>query len=124
MKKNHSDLDQLANDVEEVFGDLTNCINDVINIKETKSDVVKSFFSMGGSLANLAFNATSTVVTNTPKLVVAVADVKREIVNDIETGMRELQKQQKEEALEEKIKNLKLKMSSHQISMINDGSEK
>ena len=40
---------------------------------------------------------------------VAVAAVKREIVNTIEEEVRETQKQYKEDALNEKIKQLRLK---------------
>lgn len=112
MKKTTNDWNEFTNGIEEVFGDLGNCIDDAINIKESKTDVAKSLFNLGGSLTKLAFKTTSVIVTNVPKAVVAVADVKRELVDGIEEGVRELKKQQKEDALDEKIKQLKLKMPS------------
>ena len=120
MKKTRNDWDEFTNGVEEVFGDLGSCIDDAINIKETKIAVVKSLFNLGGSLTKLAFKTTSTIVTNVPKAVVVVADVKRELVDGIEEGVREFQKQQKEDVLDEKIKQLKLKTSSQKSLTLDD----
>jgi hypothetical protein len=120
MKKAHNNWDEFTNGVEEVFDDLGSCIDDAINIKETKTGVVKSLFNLGGSLTKLAFKTTSAVVTNVPKAVVAVADIKRELVDGIEEGVREFQKQQKEDALDEKIKQLKLKTSSQKSLTFDD----
>jgi len=120
VKKTHNNWDEFTSGVEEVFGDLGHCIDDTINIKETKTDVVKSLFNLGGSLAKLAFRTTSSIVANTPKAVVAVASVKREIVDGFEEGVREFQKQQKEDALDEKIKQLKLKTSSQKTLTLDD----
>lgn len=119
MKKTRNDWDELTNGVEEVFSDLGSCIDDAINIKETKAGVVTSLFNLGGSITKLAFKTTSVVVTNVPKAVAVVAGVKREIVDGIEEGVREYQKQQKEDVLDEKIKQLKLKKPSQKALTLN-----
>ena len=55
----------------------------------------------------LAWGLGSCAVKNTPKAIVAVANTKRELVTEIETGINQAQKKMKEDALEQRIKLLK-----------------
>ena len=110
MENTNSDCRIILNNVEDVFGDLGNCLESVVDERETKMGVVKNLFKFGGSLTKLAFNTTTCAVKNAPKAVVAVAAAKRELVQAIEEGINEHQKQLKEEAMEEKIKQLGLKV--------------
>jgi hypothetical protein len=111
MKKTNNYWDEFTGGVEEVIDDLGVCVNDTVNIKEKKYRVVKSIFNLGGSLTKLAFKSASAVVINTPKAVVAISDMKNVIVDGVEEGVREYKKQQKEDSLDEKIKQLKLNSS-------------
>ena len=104
-----SDCDFLVDEVEHTFAHLGNCFDTMVDEKKTKMNVVGSIFSFGFSLTKLTLNVTGCAIKNAPKVVVAVADIKREI---IETGTQEwnqYQKELKEDALNEKIKQLKYK---------------
>ncbi|MDT8451556.1 MAG: hypothetical protein RQ936_02280 [Gammaproteobacteria bacterium] len=120
MKNNRNDWSEVTNGVEDVIGDLESCIDDAINYKETKTGVIKSVLNLSGSLTRLAFRTTSAVVSNAPKAIVAAADLKREFVDGVENGMREFQKQQKEDALDKRIKQIKLKTLSQNKLTIDD----
>ena len=99
----------LIDKAELAINDLGHCIDTVLDTKKTKLNVVGSIFRFTSSLTKLTFSATSCAIKNIPKVVVAVAAAKRELVNVIEEEVRETQKQYKEDALDEKIKQLRLK---------------
>jgi hypothetical protein len=111
MKKTTGYVDEFKGGVEEVFNDLGVCVNDTINIKEKKYGVIKSIFNLSGSITKLAFKSASAVVINTPKAVVAISDIKNVLVDSVEEGVREYNKQQKENCLDEKIRQLKINSS-------------
>lgn len=106
-KSNNCEI--LIEGAEDSLKRLGNCFESAFDEKQTKMNVVGNIFGLGASLTKLALNTTGCAIKNAPKAVVAVASVKREIVNAIEEEVRETQKQHKEDALEEKIKQLKLK---------------
>lgn len=105
-----SDCDVLLDGIENVFQDLGSCLESTFDDRKSKMSVVGGLFKLGKSLTKLTFNTGVCVVKNTPKAVVAVAAVKREIVNTVEEEVHEYQKQQKVDALNEQIKQLKLKV--------------
>lgn len=104
-----SDCDILFDGVENVFTDLGSCLEDTFDKRKSKMNVVGGLFKLGKSLTKLTFNTGVCVVKNTPKAVVAVAAVKREIVGAIEEEVYDYQKQQKIDALDAQIKQLQLK---------------
>lgn len=104
-----NDCDVLINDVENIFADLGSCLENTLDTRKSKASVVKSLFSFGGSLTKLAFDTTTCAIKNAPKAVVAVAAVKREIIDAIEEEVHDYQKQQKIDALDAQIKQLQLK---------------
>jgi hypothetical protein len=104
-----NDCNRIINDVENVFDNLGNCLEDTFDARKSKVSVAKSLFRFGGSLTKLAFDTTACAVKNTPKAVVAVASVKREIITAIEEEVHEYQKQQKIDALDDQIKQIKMK---------------
>ena len=104
-----SDCDVLFDGVENVFNDLGSCVEDTFDERKSKMSVVGGLFKLGKSLTKLTFDTGVCVVKNTPKAVVAVAAVKREIVSAVEEEVHEYSKQQKEDALNERIRQLKLK---------------
>ena len=110
MYKEKNDCDVLMNNAESVFSDLGNCFDTAFDEKKTKMNVIGSIFSLGKSLTKLTVNAGCCVVKNIPKAVVVVAAAKRELVTAIEEEIHEHQKQVKEDALNEKIKHLRLKV--------------
>ncbi|EDZ63694.1 hypothetical protein CBGD1_1314 [Sulfurimonas gotlandica GD1] len=99
----------LLNNAEGVINNLGNCIDSVFDKKKTKMNVIGSILGVGTSLTKLAFNATGCAIKNTPKAVVTVAAIKRKIVNTAAEGYNEYQKQQKKDALDAKILQLKFK---------------
>ena len=78
--------------------------------KKTKMNVVGSIFGLTKSIGKLALNATGCAIKNAPKAVVAVAAAKRELVTAIEDEIHEQNKQAQKDALDEKIKQLGLKV--------------
>ena len=105
-----SDCDVLIGKAEHTINDLENCIDTVFDNKKTKLNVIGSIFRFTFSLTKLTFSATTCAIKNTPKAVVAVAAVKREIVADLESEYNKFQKELKEDALDEKIRQLQLKV--------------
>ena len=104
-----TDCDVVIDRFEHTLLNLENCFETVVDDKKTKMNVVGSIFGFGFSLTKLTFTVAGCVVKNTPKAVVAVAALKKDI---IESGTQEWNKYQielKEEALNEKIKQLQLK---------------
>ena len=109
MKTNKSDCDVLITEIEDVFSGLGNCFDTAFDDKKTKMNVIGSIYGFGKSLTKLVFNTTGCAIKNAPKAVVAVASAKREVVTAIEDEWSQYKKEQKEEALSEKIKLLRLK---------------
>lgn len=105
-----SDCDIIFNNAEDTLNSLGNCFEYSFDDKKSKLDVVGSIFGFVGSLTKLTYNVTGCAIKNAPKAVVAVASVKREIVTAIEEEIHTHQKQLKEDALNEKIKQLRLKV--------------
>jgi len=104
-----SDCDFLIEKAENTLNSFENCFETMVDEKKTKMNVIGSIFSFGFSLTKLTFNVAGCAIKNTPKAVVAVAALKREIVADLEEEYNEYQKEQKEDALHEKIRQLRLK---------------
>jgi hypothetical protein len=104
-----SDCDILEDSFVNVFDRLGNCVDTLVDEKKTKMNVVGSVFGFGMSLTKLTLNVAGCAIKNTPKAIVSVAAVKREIVTTIEDEVHNYQKKQKEDALNKKIKLLKAK---------------
>ncbi len=105
-----NDCDKLFNGAEDSVRKLGSCFDTLADERKTKMHVVGSIFGFGASLTKLAFTATGCAIKNAPKAVVAVAAVKRDIINSIEEEIRESDKRQREDALEERIRQLSLKV--------------
>ena len=105
-----NDCDVLMGKLDHTLDDLVNCFETAFDEKKTKMNVVGSIFGFGASLTKLTLNVAGCAIKNTPKAVVAVAAVKREIVADLENEWNQHKKEQQEEALNEKIRNLQLKV--------------
>jgi len=104
-----SDCAVLEDNFINVFENLGECLDSVVDEKKTKMNVVGSLFGIVGSIGKLALNTTGCAIKNAPKAIVAVAAVKRELIEAGTQEWNKYQKQQKEEALHEKIMQLKLK---------------
>jgi hypothetical protein len=76
------------------------------NIKP-EDDFKSGLWEVSKFLLGCSWQATKFLAKNTPKAIVTVAQVKREIFDMAETEYREYQKQQKEDALNDRIKQLK-----------------
>ncbi len=107
--KERTDCDVFIDHAEETIGSFGECIESMFDERKSKMNVVGNVFGFGKSLTKLAFNATGCAIKNAPKAVVAIASAKREFITAVEGEYRGYQKQQKEDALSEKIKQLQLK---------------
>ena len=107
MKKN--DCEVLFDSGKDIFEDLGNCLDSALDDKKTKMNVVGNIYSLGKSLTKFTFNAGYCAVKNAPKAVLAVASAKRGLMTAIDDEINEHNKQLKESALDEKIKQLRLK---------------
>ncbi len=110
MYKKKSDCDVLMDNAESMFDDLGNCFDTAFDDKKTKMNVVGSIFGLTKSIGKLALNTTGCAIKNAPKAVVAVAAAKRELITAIEEEIHEYNKKAKQDALDEKIKQLGLKV--------------
>ena len=108
--RKQGDCEVLLDSFEDTIGDLGNCFDAMLDEKKTKLNVIGSIFGFGASLTKLSFKVLGCAIKNTPKVIVAVAAVKREIVNELESEYNQYQKELKEDALNEKIKQLQLKV--------------
>ena len=104
--KNQSDCDLLLSGVEQVFGDIGKCFDTAFDERKTKMQVVGSLFGASKSLLKFGWNAGSCAVKHTPKAIVTVANAKRELTDTLASEYQKFQKEQREEALEEKIKRI------------------
>lgn len=106
-KKSESDCDILLNDAENVFGSIGKCFDNALDDRKSKMQVAGSVFGILGATTKFLFRGTTCVVKNTPKAIATVANAKRELTDTIANEYQEYQKELKEDALNEKIKQLK-----------------
>ncbi len=104
-----SDCDVILNDVENVFGSIGSCVDAALDEKKSKMQVVGGLFGILGSTGKLLLRGTGCAIKHTPKALATVASVKRELTDTISDEYASYQKQLKEDALNEKIKQLKHK---------------
>ena len=110
MSKLKSDCDIILDNAESMFSDLGNCIESTFDNKKTKMNVVGSIYRLGKSLTKLTFNTGYCAIKNTPKAVISVTSIKRELVQSIEEGIHSHKQQVQEDALNAKIKLLSTKV--------------
>ena len=108
-RKKESDCDVLLNDVENVFGSIGDCIDNAFDDKKSKMQVVGSIFGILGVTTKFLVHGTTCAVKNTPKVIATVASAKRELTDTITNEYQQYQQELKEDALDEKIKQLKCK---------------
>lgn len=106
-KKSESDCDILLKDVENVFGSIGKCFDSALDDRKSKMQVAGSVFGILGATTKFLFHGTTCVVKNTPKAIATVANAKRELTDTIANEYQQYQKEIKEDALNEKIKQLK-----------------
>ena len=107
QKKSKSDCDILLNDVENVFGSIGTCFDNALDDRKSKMQVAGSVFGILGATTKFLFHGSTCVVKNTPKAIATVANAKRELTDTIANEYQEYQKELKEDALNEKIKQLR-----------------
>ena len=112
MKKEKNDCDVILNDIEGVFGNLGNVFDSAFDEKKSKMQVVGNIFGFGGSIIKLGWNAGGCAIKHTPKAIATVASVKRELTDTVTEEYYKYQKEQKEQALEDKIAQLKHKSNT------------
>ena len=106
-KRRQSDCDVIKNDFENLFGSIGNCFDTVFDEKKSKMQVVGSLFGIGKSIAKTGWDTGSCAVKHTPKAIVTAAKYKREFVNSVTEEISKVQKQMKEDELDDQIKRLK-----------------
>lgn len=105
--KKQSDCDLILNNVENVFESIDDCFDAAFDEKKSKMQVLGDIFGIGKSIVKLGWNGTKCAVKYTPKAVVTVAKYKREVVSVVTEEYGNMQKEMKEDALNEKIKRFK-----------------
>lgn len=105
--KRQSDCDVVLDRLENTADLIGECAESIFNEKKTKINVLNNMFKLGYSLTKLTIGTVGCIVKNTPKAVVAVSSIKRDITSEIESEWNKHQKQLKEDALQRKIKQLK-----------------
>ena len=105
--KHKSDCDLILNDVENVFGSIGDCLESALDEKKNKLQVIGGIFGIGKSVLKRGWNGTKCAVKHTPQAVVTVAKYKREFVDTVTEEYQHFQKEQKEDALDDKIRQLK-----------------
>ena len=105
-KRRQSDCDIIMSDFENLFGSIGNCFDTVFDKKKSKMQVAGSLFGIGKSIVKTGWDTGSCAVKHTPKAIVTVAKYKREFVDSVTGEINKIQKQMKEDELEEKIKRL------------------
>ena len=108
-KSKGSDCDVILNDFEGVFGSIGNCFDAIVDERKSKMQVAGSLFGILGSTTKLLWHGTGCAVKHTPKAVATVVSVKRELTETISEEYYKYQREQKEQEIEEKIKQLKIK---------------
>ena len=106
--KKRTDSDLILYDIENVFGTIGNCLDNVLDEKKTKRQVVGGLFNISKSLIKLGVDGTKCIIKHTPKAIVTVTNAKRELTESITEEYSKYQKEMKEDALNEKIKKLKI----------------
>ena len=74
---------------------------------KNEENLTRELMDVGVFSIKLLWEASKFIVKNTPKAIVTVAQVKREIVDALSEEIGETQKKIKEDKLEEKIRHMK-----------------
>lgn len=112
MKNKKSDCDVILDGIEGVFSSIGSCVDTAIDEKKSKMQVVGSIFGIGKSIVTLGWNTGGCAIKNTPKAIATVASAKRELTNTVTEEYYKYQKEQKENALEDRIAQLKHKSNT------------
>jgi hypothetical protein len=104
-----SDCELLEERVVDVLDDIGSCFETVLDENKNKIGLVGDVLRLGMSMTKLTLKVGGCAIKYTPKAVVAVAQAKRELVNAIEDGYREIEKERMEAKMNEKIKRLKIR---------------
>jgi len=102
-----SDCKIIKDDFGDLIGSIGECFETAINKNTTKFDVAESVFCMGKNFLKFGFDGTVCAVKNTPKAIATVADAKRKLIDAGTEEYYKVKKKREEEALEEKIRQLK-----------------
>jgi hypothetical protein len=109
MSHKPNDCEIILHDIEDLFLGVGNCIDTLVDEKRGKSEVLGTLFDLGKKVTRLGWDAGVCAVRNTPKAVVTVAKVKREVKEALTEEYYRLQQEIKKEELEESIRQLKHK---------------
>lgn len=106
------DADNLIDDMNNVFSKIGVSLDTIFDDKKNKHQIVNSLFDVAGTIMRFLFTGTVYAVKNTPKAIISVVSIKRELTNSMVNEYQQYQKRIKEDTLNHKIKQLKLKKKS------------
>lgn len=109
MYSNKPDTEILLDGFTDVLNSMGECLNSTVDETKTKRNVIGNVFSFTVSLTKFSWNLGICAIKNTPKVVTTIAAVKREVIEEVENNYYQHKKQIKIDALDEKIKTLKIK---------------
>ncbi len=105
MKK--SDCEVILDDIEGLGNSMGKCFDAIVDERKSFLHVIAGIFGLGSSLFKLSFNTTTCAIKQTPKAVVTVVSLKREVHDIIAKEYNTMKKNEKKRALKERIKMLK-----------------
>ena len=105
-----SDCEIIKDDFGDFIGSIGECLETATDKNTSKLDVAGSIFGMGKNLLKLGFDGTVCAVKNTPKAIATVAYAKRKLIDAGTEEYYKVKKEREEQALEEKIRQLKRKI--------------
>jgi len=108
MNENKS-CNLVLNDLENVLIGVGECFDTLIDERQGKMEVIGSLFKLGKKVGKLGLDVGACAIRNTPKAVVTVAKVKREITETLTEEYYKIQKEIETKELEESIRKIKQK---------------
>ena len=106
-KNKKNDCEVVGDDIINVFSDIGECFETVVDEKKKTSSIFGNLFNVAKSTTKLVWDVGSCTVKHTPKAIVAIAEIKRDISDGIVKIHNEIEKEKLEAEFDEKIKKIK-----------------
>jgi len=110
------DLEEIGDDISGVLEGLGDSLGAAFDKEDKARGVVNGLLKLSSSAIKLTWGVGSLAVKNTPKAIVAVAEVRRGFSESIAETYEEIQREQKEkdsdDEFKKKIKQIKLKQKA------------
>ena len=106
------DLDEIGDDISGVFEGLGDSLGALFGKEDKTRGTVNGLLKLSSSAIKLTWGVGSLAVKNTPKAIVAVAEVRRGISETIAETYEEIQKEELDDKFTKKMELIKLKQKT------------